>query len=92
MRLNATCEQPPSSLTLCLARADEFSRACVRVEKGSCAGLQVLDDLVALDTQDLTLVDAETALERELRERRQLQRALDDAHSKAASLSAQVAD
>jgi hypothetical protein len=64
VRLNATCEQPPSSLTLCLARSDEFSRACVRVEKGSCAGLQVLDDLVALDTQDLTLVDAETALER----------------------------
>ena len=30
---------------------DEFSRASVRVEKGSCAGLQVLDDLVALDTQ-----------------------------------------
>ena len=64
MRLNATCEQPPSSLTLCLARSDEFSRACVRVEKGSCAGLQVLDDLVALDAEDLTLVDAETALER----------------------------
>ncbi len=64
MRLNATCEQPPTSLTLCLARSDEFSRACVRVEKGSCAGLQVLDDLVALDAEDLTLVDAETALER----------------------------
>mmetsp|Transcript_21017 Transcript_21017/g.54778 ORF Transcript_21017/g.54778 Transcript_21017/m.54778 type:complete len:1678 (-) Transcript_21017:42-5075(-) len=64
VRLNATCEQPPSSLTLCLARSDEFSRASVRVEKGSCAGLQVLDDLVALDAEDLTLVDAETALER----------------------------
>lgn len=66
VRLNATFDAPPSNVTLALAQV-ERERPSVRIESVGDArrqGLQVLDDLVALDADDLTLITPEAALER----------------------------